>query len=276
MKFVSGWVWLVFSLAISLVILSWAFFAEYQPRTIFAGRVNDYAEQLQTEGNKLGRAKQKLADARKAVQDKAMEWQAVVAEKTPGSSLSEGGIDLSVTPYQLTVDARKFRDEVQRDVNRQIKTGGVTVISGPTVPMPSDQPGEVMASFFNYPAARFPVCVFELGSITVTGTYDQISRHMASWSAMPNYLAVADGLQLSGTSPSLTGTYNLVVVAFMRGKDMPPALPSGAAGAAAGMGGSPFGPGGSPFAPPGAGSAPVPGMGFTPPGVGAPTGPQVR
>lgn len=240
MKLFSGWVWLVLSVAISLVILSYALFMWWIPKNAYAAQLDDYTQKLTTEANKLPRAQAKLKKAQEDVQKKAQEWQAVVAQKTPPESLAGGGIDLSVNPYQLTVDARKFRDSVQRAVNAQVRKGGITVVSAPEVPTPTDDPGTILADFFNYPAARFPVCVFELGEITVRGSYSQISNHISGWSAMPDYLAVASGLTLSGTSPELTATYNLVVVAFLKGEQMSVPVPSGAAaGGPTAMAGAP-------------------------------------
>lgn len=91
-----------------------------------------------------------------------------------------------------------------------------------------------MAGYFNYPAMGHPVAVFNLGTITVRGTFSQISDNIRSWTNMPNYLAVADGLQITGTSPVMTGTYNLTVVAFVRGKKIAPAVPEGSGGGAGG------------------------------------------
>ena len=255
MKLFSGWVWLVLSIAISLVILSYAVFMWWIPKTTYAASLDDYTSKLTTEANKLNAAKQKLAKAQEEVQKKAAEWQAIVADKTPPSSLSGGGIDLSVNPYQLTVDARKYRNSVQRAVNAQLKKGGVTVVSAPSIPEPTDDPSTILADYFNYPAARFPVCIFELGQVTVRGTYSQISNHMAAWSSMPDYLATAGGLTLTGTSPDLTATYSVVVLAFLRGDEMSVSVPSGGgAGASGGFGG------------PGAAGGPPPGMGFGAPG----------
>lgn len=256
MKLFSGWIWLLFSVAISLVVLSWAFFHEYQPKTTYAAAVDDYTAKLTAEAGKLPATKKKLENARLEVQKKAAEWQQIVAVRTPPESLSQGGIDMSVTPYQLTVDARKFRDSVQQAVARQLRKGGVTIISGPEVQMPTDDATTIVSDFFNYPAARFPVGIYQLGTVTVRGSFDQISNHLAAWSSMPNYLAVTDGLALTGTSPNLTATYNLVVIAFIRGQVMPPAVPAGGAPAGpAGFGGGPpqFGgpPGGIPGVPPG-------------------------
>lgn len=264
MKLFSGWVWLVLSIAISLVILSYAVFMWWIPKTSYAASLDDYTSKLKTEADKLPAAKKKLEKAQEEVQKKAAEWQAVVADKTPPASLAGGGIDLSVNPYQLTVDARKFRDSVQRAVNAQLKKGGVTVVAAPSIPEPTDDPGTILADFFNYPAARFPVCIFELGQVTVRGTYAQISSHMASWSSMPNYLATAGGLTLTGTSPDLTANYSLVVLAFLRGDEMSVSVPSGGAaagGTGAGMPGA-FGP------PGGVGAQGGPPVGFAPPGRG--------
>ena len=151
----------------------------------------------------------------------------------------------------MTHKVRKFRDEVQRDVNRQMRKGGVLVINGPTVPMPPEDPAAVVASYFNYPAANTPVAIFDLGQVTIRGTFDQIAANIQAWSDMPNYLAVADGLSISGTSPNLTATYNVSVLAFLRGKELAPdtafVAPAADTGAGGGGGGaaSPMsGPGG--------------------------------
>lgn len=271
MKLFSGWVWLVLSVAISLVILSYALFMWWIPKNAYAAQLDDYTQKLTTEANKLPRAQAKLKKAQEDVQKKAQEWQAVVAQKTPPESLAGGGIDLSVNPYQLTVDARKFRDSVQRAVNTQVRKGGITVVSAPEVPTPTDDPGTILADFFNYPAARFPVCVFELGQITVRGSYSQISNHISGWSAMPDYLAVASGLTLTGTSPELTASYNLVVVAFLKGEQMSVPVPSGAApGGTTAFAGGPAAAGGMP--PRGAApQGPPPGV---PGGSGGPQGGQ--
>lgn len=269
MKLFSGWVWLVLSIAISLVILSYAVFMWWIPKQAYTASLNEYTQKLTTEANKLNATKNKLKKAQAEVQKKAQEWQAIVADKTPPKSLAGGGIDLSVNPYQLTVDARKFRDSMQRAVNAQLKKGGVTVVSAPAVPEPTDDPSTILADYFNYPAARFPVCVHELGQVTVRGTYSQISNHLASWSAMPNYLAVAGGLSLSGTSPELTATYSLVIVAFLKGDEMSVSVPSGG-GASAGApaaGGPPMG-----FGMPGVPGPPGRGAGAGMPGVPAGAG----
>lgn len=261
MKAFSGWAWLLMGFALGAVIFSFGLFHHWLPNTNEAAQVNAHADALELEAGKQNAANQRVEQAIADVQAMASKWQGVVAARTPANSLAGGGIDLSVTPYQLTVDSRKFRDRVQMAVNAQLRRGGVKVLTGPSIPTPTDNPAQIMAEFYNYPAVNYPVCVFELGSITVEGTYSQIKNHVTSWSTMPNYLAVTDGLTISGTAPVLTATYNLVVVAFIRGDKMPPLLPgqAPAAGAAPAVPGQPAGP--APATTPAPGRSPAPGGG---------------
>ena len=243
----SPWAWLVMGAAISLIVLSYAYFHVYRYNMEEAGYLEQHAVKLQTEADKQKRAEQRLAEAQADVAAKDKEWQNVVAVKTPPASVAAGGVNVAVNPYQLTVDSRKFRDSIQRDVNFQVKRGGVNVISGPEVSYPSEDPSAIMAGYYNYPAVSYPVCVFELGQVEVEGTYGQISQNIRSWSSMPNYMAVASGLAITGTAPKLRATYNVVLVAYIRGDKIPPALPGGAPGATTAPGPSgqaPAGPGG--------------------------------
>lgn len=201
---------------------------------------NEHRDQLQAEANKMNAAKKRVEDARALVQAEAETWQDIVAAKTPPANLDEGGINLDVDAWDLTVQARRFRNNVQRAVNRQVKVGGVTVVQGPFVDFPGEDARTIVANYFNYPALQFPVCVWDFGTVTVQGTFEQILTNMEAWSDMPNYLAVADGLQITGTSPRLTGTYNLTMVAFIRGTKVFPKVPDGVAAPA---GGAPGGPG---------------------------------
>lgn len=202
-------------------------------------------EETQAEANKLGAAKNRVKIAREMVQAEADKWQEIVAAKTPQASI----INLDEDAWQLTVDARRFRNNVQRAVNQQVKAGGVKIVNGPYVEDPSDDARTIVANYFNYPALKFPVCVYDFGTVTVTGTFEQICANVEGWANMPDYLAVADGLAITGTSPVLTGTYNLTLVAFVRANRVFPKVPDGVAatapapGAPAG-GTRPGGPGG--------------------------------
>ncbi|MBX3111869.1 MAG: hypothetical protein KF857_07655 [Fimbriimonadaceae bacterium] len=223
-------VWLVVGLAVALVALSYGFFWHFLPNRQEAQMVRETADAYKAEGNKLPAAKKRCADAEAEVRRIGAEWQAIVAEHTPPADVNMGGIDLAVDRYHLTIDSQRFRDSIQAAVNRQVKTGGVKVIQGPTIPQPPTEPDQIIESYYNYPGFKFPACVFDLGTVTVTGTWDQIKDNVQAWSSMPNYLAVADGLAVNGTAPTLTATYNVTLVAFVRGDKVAP--PVGVAGAA--------------------------------------------
>jgi hypothetical protein len=261
---------ILIGVSILIMALSYGFFQHYLPNTQEAGFYRTYSDQLQAEGDKLTSAEDRLKKAKDLVTTKAAEWRAVVSTKTPNPDVAARGINISVDPYQLTVDSKKFRDNIQRAVNAQMIKGGVKVVSpGPEIPMPSDNAGDIL-TFYNYPTIAFPVVIFDLGSITVEGTEAQIMENVRAWKNMPRYLAVADGLQITGTSPNLRGTYSVTVVGFIRGTQVfadPPAPPAG--GAAGGPGGG-FGgaPGGAPGRPGMSGPSTM--------GMGGPGGPGGR
>jgi hypothetical protein len=236
---------LIVGICVALISLAFAYFFHVQPNQQEKEYAVQFKSQLEAEIAKRGAAQARLDDARAKVMELSDSWQAIVAEKTPPIGIGNGGIDLSVNPYQLAVDSPKFRDSLQRKVNAQLKVGGVNVVNGPLIPNPTQDAGSLLASFYNYPAANFPVCVFNLGTVTVRGSYDQISRNIRSWSNVKGYMAVADNPVIVGTSPRLTATYALTIVAYVRGDQlpatMPGAAPAGAPGAPAGIPAAPVG-----------------------------------
>jgi hypothetical protein len=229
-------------------------------------------EQYQAQANQLGKAQKRKAQAIAMVVAAAQKWEAIVKERTPPASLPDG-INLSENAYQLTVDTPKFRNAIQKAVNAQIHAGGVTILNGPDIPSPDPNadPNSLLASFYNYPTLKSPAVIFDLGTITVQGTYKQIADNVRSWARMPHYLAVADGLRLSGTSPQLVGTYQLSIVGFIRGGVVASPLeasapasntsPYSGGGPGGGMGGpgGPGGMGGRFGGPSGPGGGPPPG-----------------
>jgi hypothetical protein len=227
----------IIALSLSIAVLSYAFIKEWMPNQTEAGYQREYAEKLIAEANKMKQAEKRVEKAIQVVQETAKKWQDVVAVKTPPRGLANGGIDLGVNRWQLTVDARRFRDSMQRALNAQLRRGGVTVVSGPQIPFPSESATNIVETYFNYPAIAFPVVMFDLGAITVQGNWRQIEQHVRSWSTMPNYMAVTDGLRLEGTSPALTATYNLSLVGFIREDRVFPPVPEGAPGPGGAVGG---------------------------------------
>ncbi len=232
----SGWTIIICFLSIGLCVMLYAFIWVYQPNEQAAGFMITYKGQLDDQA-----AKQKQADARvqKAidkVKTAAAEWNKTVATKTPADNLQGGGINVIENDYQLVVDSPKFRNSAQRALNAQLHAGGVKIVSAPQIPNPSLNEKDILATYYNWPAFNFPVVLWELGQVTVTGTYDQIMKNVRAWSDMPHYLAVVDGLRLDGTSPTLTASYNLTIVGFIRAKAVYPADPRVGGGGAASSG----------------------------------------
>ena len=210
----SGWVWLVAGIFIGLAIVSYGFFQFYVPDSQEAEMVNLYADNLQKEADKIPATERRIENAVARVEEMASIWRETASAK---SARGNGFIDLTQDPLSLTVSAPAYRDKVQGAVNRQVKVGGVTVVNGPFVQRPSNDAQSLLNTYFNYSRLPFPVVLFELGTVTVEGTFAQISRNVQAWSDMPDYFAVVDGLAITGTSPRLTATYNVAIVGFPPG-----------------------------------------------------------
>jgi hypothetical protein len=249
-------IWLIF-ISFSLIVLAAGYFRFWAPtQESIANKVSVYTAYV-AEVNKVSSAVKKKEAAAKAIQLAQAAWLPYVETKTPLQSVNDGGINLNVNQYQLLLDTKKFRDSVQIALNNQLKTGGVKVISGPRIPGVTDQdaPNSVLASYYNYPSAPFPVVIYDLGQVTVQGTYEQILANVRAWSSMPRYLAVAHNLALTGTAPRLTGTYDLSLVGYIRYDGINGPVPDAGGASAPGGGAGPGGPGG--------------------PGGGAPMGPAM-
>jgi hypothetical protein len=83
------------------------------------------------------------------------------------------------------------------------------------IPFPTDQPNQLIQYYFNYPAFPFPITIWDIGTVTVEGTYDQITNHVRNWSNIPNYIASVRGLSIQGTGNRLRGTYGLTLIAYV-------------------------------------------------------------
>ena len=267
---------------LAFAIASYGLFQHMLPNNQEAEMNRVVLEQLETEANKQTQADKRKDDAVAKVIASDKAWGTLIRPRSLKPSLAQGGIDLTVNRWQLSVDVRKFRNSVQRQINRQLRVGGVEVLSGPYIPAPGvdDPVNGILSSTFNTPPYGFPVVIYDLGQVQVRGTYKQILAHVRSWARIPNFLAVADGLSLSGTSPNLIGTYNLQVVGFIQKKGLSAPVPEvagatagGGAGGFGGFGGGPGGPGG----PGGFRGGPPGGFGGRPgapgmPGAGMPGG----
>jgi hypothetical protein len=244
-------IWLI-GISFSVIVLAASLIRYWLPMNEeAAAKVANY-NAFVTESNKLSQVvkkKQKAVEIAKLAEAK---WRPYVETRTPSNNTANSGININVNPYQLLLDTKRFRNSVQIALNKQLGVGGVRDIEGPRIigVTDGDSPNGVLASYYNYPAVPFPVVIYDLGQVQVKGTYDQIMKHVRSWSNMPRYLAVTQGLALTGTAPTLTATYNLTLVGFIRHDGIYPQVPDGvtAAAPAGGATAAPRGP--AAFGPP--------------------------
>jgi hypothetical protein len=102
---------------------------------------------------------------------------------------------------------------------------------GIAVAAPPSDPNAVVAKQFT----------FDLGSVSVVGTFNEVLNHASRWNKF-NRLVLMDNLTLSGSSPRLVGQYTLRCFEFTHNADKPgEAIPQAAAptGGAGGRGGGP-------------------------------------
>ncbi len=258
-------------IAAGLCFLMFAFFQYWQPNTAEAAAYLKHRDDLHAEVEKRQTLVKNREKAQKEADEVRVKWLGILAGRTPDSALPRG-IDTTVNPYQLTVNTRKFKDEIQRAVNTQLMRGGVKILgTGPAIPEPDDAPGPLLASFYNYPAIPFPVLIFDLGTIRIQGTWNQIMDHVHAWRTMPHYMAVVNGLNIQGTSPALTASYQLSIIGYLREKSVHAVVP----GEASASGSSSGGGGGATAGRPSGG---VPGgpIGNGPPAPGGSNGPPER
>lgn len=92
--------------------------------------------------------------------------------------------------------------------------------------------------------------VFPIGTVQVrASSFEGLLNHVRKWNDVPNLVVLVDGLTISGMSPELIGSYNMVVFVYPRpvaGQPGPnvPSSPQAAGGMAPGGFGGGFGGGG--------------------------------
>lgn len=215
---------LAFFIMVSAIILAVGY-SQYDPTMKEVASWVTYRDGLRDAQRQFPKAVVRELDAEKRAKQAVDEWNAIAATRTLPDSLQQGGIDLSMNELQLALVVPTFRNSVQKAVNDQVKVGGVKVVNGPVVPLPPSDPTKILLSYFNYPGLP-PVVIFDLGTVAVQGTYQQITDNVEAWSRMPHYLAVSDGLRLQGTSPILTGTYSVSIVGFLQTDPTRPIYPA--------------------------------------------------
>ncbi|MEO7453602.1 MAG: hypothetical protein ABIV13_02430 [Fimbriimonadales bacterium] len=159
------------------------------------------------------RAVERVRNAMQQVRDAEVAWKQVTSWRTPAA----GTFNMTPNRWQLVVNTRRWHGRAEADLNRWVRRNGVTMTSPARllVPYPTDQPNDLVQFYFNYPALPFPVAIWDMGTITVQGTWDQIMQNVRSWSTIPGYIASVRGLSITGTGSRLQGTYGLTVVVYV-------------------------------------------------------------
>ena len=158
-------------------------------------------------------AAERVRQALSMVRDAETSWKLIAQRRTPSS----GQMNLVPHRWQNVVNARRWHGRVEADLRKWMSQSSVRLVDPPLlmIPFPTDQPNQLVQYYFNYPAFPFPIGIWDLGTVTVEGTYDQITNHVRNWSNIPNYIASVRGLSLQGTGNRLRGTYGLTLIAYV-------------------------------------------------------------
>lgn len=217
-------------LAIAMITLTYGF-SKRAPIMEEVANYIKYRDGMIQQQKLWPQAVKKVNDATTLGKKEVAEWQQISSSQTLPAPPMAGSIDLSMDDEHLAEHIVDYRNQLQEMLNNQVKAGGVTVIQGPVIPPPPTTGDQIVSTYFHFPPQTAPVLVFDLGSVTVQGTFAQISENMKAWSRMPHFLAVADGLRMQGTAPKLTATYQVSIVGFVAvpsTKYIFPPMPDGA------------------------------------------------
>lgn len=205
-------------------------------------------DQLQTIVDQLPAAQRRVAEAEQEKQNVTAAWAQYILRKSPPQSL----INLAQNRWRLSTQFQTvFVPKLRAALVSHIAASKVRMLKGPGLPGTPDDPNQIVELYFMYPTMPYPVAFFPCGQIQVQGNFNQILAHVQSWNNLPNYIALTDGLVLQGTSPNLTGTYNLWLLVYPRGQYIDAQKVPWNGGGDAGAGGQPgglvgAGPGGAP------------------------------
>ncbi len=112
----------IFVIGLSLaVIAAMVTLTNFLPNVEEAKYRNELANKYIFEAGKQKQTNDKVKKAEQDVEKMELEWQKIVAVKTPPNNVGTGGINLAVNRWQLTNDSVKFRNSIQQSVNRQLK-----------------------------------------------------------------------------------------------------------------------------------------------------------
>jgi len=147
------------------------------------------------------------------VKEKDDAWKTIVATRTPPTSVQGGGIDLNVNATNSGSPLERSEQHPARD--RRADTQGWNQSLKRTVhrfrSIQNGPANAVLPAFYNYPRSASRVVIFDLGSITVQGTYQQIHGPPQAYKSMPH--TWRDGwLAIEWDFSVMTGVYNLSII----------------------------------------------------------------
>jgi hypothetical protein len=230
------------------------YFLSIQPNSQALAIQQKHNADLQGVVAKMPMAEKRVQDAKDEQALVTRGWADYIIRKSPPTST----INLAQNRWKISTQYQTFITKLTLDVTNHIRKTGVTIQKGPGVPPTTDNPNILISDVFHFgKGLSYPCAVYPFKGIEVRGTFDKILKHFESWNKFPNYIALADGLKLSGTSPNLVGTYDLTVLVFPRGDSINGEQvnwlgDSGQDQSGGGFAGGPGGPGG-PAATPGGG-----------------------
>jgi len=198
-----------------LMIFTGFYFLKIKPELAEVNMLADKSKELDeiiSEPSKQA-AVERVREALTKVRDAEVQWKQITSWRTP----PVGTLNMTPNRWQLVVNTRRWHGKAESDLNRWVRRGGVTLVTPARilVPYPTDQPNELVQYYFNYPALPFPVAIWDLGVVTVQGTWDQIMQNVRSWSQVPGYIVSVRGLSVTGTGSRLAGTYGLTAIVYV-------------------------------------------------------------
>jgi hypothetical protein len=216
-------IWIIFGV-LSVLTAALLWYALIKPREDEITKQASIVTTNKPEADALPVAIKDLAKANQEVAAAKVEWARYDKRYMPRIGTDDPWQDsLKLWDQQMFKLGPKIRDFITKDKTVQIT--GMNL----QLPAPSSDPNVV---------SGLTLLPYELGTITVTGTFENILRHVERYNTFDRLIMVRD-LTLSGNSPNLVGTYAITCYIFPqgdgKGKTIPiPQAPSGAGG---GMGG---------------------------------------
>jgi len=241
-------IWIIFGV-LSLIAGLTLFFTLNQPRRDDIDREEKRRSDRQQIADQKMMADKELKDAKALVVKANADWAVFDRRFMPRINLNNlYHAWEQLQDERLRVLGQKLDKFIRADKSVQI------VQASFSIPAPPDDPNQTLSPIFTYS-----------GSVTVSGNFDAILKHVERWNTLDR-LALVTGFTLQGNSPQLVGSYSVQIFEFTQGGDkLGPTFPA-AGGGAGGGGGFPGGGGAPPMM--GGGGAPPMSM---PGGGGAPT-----